>query len=76
MSSSVTIEEAQAHLIELIEQLGPGAEVVITMNEKPVARIVAEHEGTRRPRRPGSARGKLIIHAEDDEHLKDFEEYM
>jgi antitoxin (DNA-binding transcriptional repressor) of toxin-antitoxin stability system len=76
MSSTVTIEEAKAHLVELIEQLGPGGEVVITRNEKPVAKIVAEHEGTRRPRRPGSAQGKLFIHAEDDEHLKDFEEYM
>jgi hypothetical protein len=29
-----------------------------------------------KPRQPGSAIGKLIIHADDDEHLKDFQEYM
>jgi len=28
------------------------------------------------PRQKGSAKGKLIIHTEDDEHLKDFQEYM
>jgi Protein of unknown function (DUF2281) len=27
-------------------------------------------------RQKGSAKGKLIIHTEDDDHLKDFEEYM
>lgn len=30
----------------------------------------------RQPRQPGSAKGKLIIHCEDDEHLKDFKEYL
>ena len=30
----------------------------------------------RKPRQPGSAKGKLIILKDDDEHLKDFEEYM
>ena len=30
----------------------------------------------RKPRRPGSAKGKLVILAEDDEHLKDFKDYM
>jgi hypothetical protein len=29
-----------------------------------------------RPRQFGSGAGKLIILSEDDEHLKDFEEYM
>jgi hypothetical protein len=27
-------------------------------------------------RQKGSAKGKLIIHHEDDEHLTDFQEYM
>lgn len=29
-----------------------------------------------KPRQPGSAIGKLVIHADDDEHLNDFQEYM
>lgn len=35
-----------------------------------------ETEPVTRRRRPGSAKGKLTILSEDDEHLKDFEEYM
>jgi len=30
----------------------------------------------RRPRTPGSAAGKLTVLVEDDEHLKDFQDYM
>ncbi len=76
MSATVSIEEAQAHLAELIEKLGPGEEVVITHNKQPVARLISQREAARRPRQPGSAKGKLIIHSEDDEHLDDFREYM
>jgi prevent-host-death family protein len=37
---TVTIEEARNNLTELIQRLTSGAEVVITENEKPVARLV------------------------------------
>jgi prevent-host-death family protein len=40
--STVTIEDAKARLSELIEQLHPGEEVIITRDQKPVARLVAE----------------------------------
>lgn len=30
----------------------------------------------REPRQPGSATGKLVIHADDDEHLADFADYV
>jgi len=33
-------------------------------------------EPSPRRRRPGSAKGKLTILSEDDEHLQDFKEYM
>ena len=76
MSATVTIEEAQAHLVELIDKLTPGEEVVIIRNEQPIARLVGEPPHVRKPRQPGSAKGKLIILAEDEEHLEDFKEYM
>jgi antitoxin (DNA-binding transcriptional repressor) of toxin-antitoxin stability system len=76
MSSTVTIEEAQAHLAELIGRLAPGGELVITQDDRPIAKIVTEGARARRARQPGSAKGKLIIQSEDDEHLKDFEEFM
>jgi len=31
---------------------------------------------TRQPRQPGNCKGMLTIGADDDEHLKDFAEYM
>ena len=74
--STMTIEEAQAKLSEVIDKLAPGEEVIITRNEHPVAKLVGQQRPIRKPRRPGSAKGKLVILAEDDEHLQDFKDYM
>jgi prevent-host-death family protein len=73
--STVTIQEAQAKLPDLIRQLAPGAEVVITDNNQPVAKLVASR--IEKPSAiPGRGKGMLTILAEDDEHLEDFKEYM
>lgn len=75
MSATVTIEEAQAHLPELIAKLVPGEDVIITRNDQPVAEL--RPLPLRKPQPQfGSCKGKLTIVAEDDEHLKDFQEYM
>ena len=59
MPTTITIEEAQARLRELIHQLAPGEEVVITENQQPVAKLVTERPtpkpGLRPP--PGWAKG-------------------
>jgi hypothetical protein len=48
--------------------------------EGAVVRVVSVGDGSnqtaRQPRQPGSAKGKLVILADDDEHLQDFQEYM
>jgi len=72
---TVTVEDAQARLPDLIAGLRPGESVVITRGPTPVARLTAE-EPPRVPRVPGSAKGVLVVVAEDDDHLRDFEEYM
>ena len=72
----ITLEEAQTRLPELIAKLIPGEDIIITMNDHPVARLSGIPQPVREPRQPGSAIGKLIILAEDDEHLEDFREYM
>ena len=73
--STVTIQEAQAKLPDLIHRLTPGEEVVITENNEPVAKLVAS--GAEKPRPvPGRCKGMLTIVSEDDEHLEDFKEYM
>jgi prevent-host-death family protein len=71
---TITLEEAQSHLGEIIDKLPPGDEVVITRNNRPVARLVG---GALPPRpRPGLGKGMITIVSDDDEHLKDFAEYM
>jgi prevent-host-death family protein len=72
----MTIEEAQAKLSEVIDKLAPGEEVIITRNQQPVAKLVGQQRLIRKSRRPGSAKGKLVILAQDDEHLKDFKDSM
>ena len=78
MSTTITVEEAQSKLKELIHQLAPGEEVVITANQQPVAKLVSEP--AKRPSKqrpgPGLCKGMITILSDDDEHLKDFEEYM
>ena len=72
----VTLNDAQTRLPELIANLQPGEAVQITVGEKTIARLVAESERVRQPRKPGGALGTLMIIADDNEHLKDFEDYM
>ena len=78
MSATITIDEAQAKLKELIHRLAPGEEVIITENQQPVAKLVNQppkpQPGLRPP--PGLGKGWITIISDDDEHLKDFGDYM
>jgi antitoxin (DNA-binding transcriptional repressor) of toxin-antitoxin stability system len=75
--SAVTIEEAQAHLPELIDRLAPGEELIITRGDQPVAKLVGQARPDRPPRRPGTLRGSVLYLAPDfDAPLEDFKEYM
>ena len=73
--STIPLEEAQTRLAELIGTLTPGGEVVITQGERPVARLLPVESPARRPVF-GSCKGMMTILSDDDEHLKDFAEYM
>ena len=75
--SPVSLEEAQAKLPELIAKLAPGEELAITHDDKTVATLVGQSEQKPRPIPvPGRGKGKVVIVSEDDDHLKDFEDYM
>ncbi len=73
--STITLEEAQATLSEVIHRLTPGDEVVITEGDQPVAKIIpTESIG---PCRLGALRGTVLYMAPDfDAPLDDFKEYM
>ncbi len=74
--TTITLEEAQAHLSEIIDRLQPGEPLVITRDDQPVARLLAEEKPKRKPRKPGNCKGMLTIVQDDEEHLKDVAEYM
>jgi antitoxin (DNA-binding transcriptional repressor) of toxin-antitoxin stability system len=72
---AITLQIAQIRLAELIDNLPPGAELVILRDEKPIATIRAVQRSTAQPI-PGRCKGMLAVVSEDKEHLKDFAEYM
>ena len=76
--TSISIQDAQAQLPDLVHGLAFGDEVVILENDQPVARIVAAAEQPQRPaRHPGTLRGTVLYMASDfDAPLEDFKEYM
>lgn len=76
MSATITIEEAQSNLKELVGKLANGDEIVITDNQRRVARLIGERTPPSQRPGPGLCIGMITIVADDEEHLKDFAEYM
>ena len=76
--ATVTIQEAQANLSDLIHRLTPGEEVVITENDQPVARLVPTTPPAqpRKIPRLGTLRGTVLSMEHFDDPLEDFKEYM
>jgi prevent-host-death family protein len=76
--TTVTIQQAQSTLSDIIRRLSPGDEVVITENDRPVARLVPTPETpTKSPRRLGTMKGSVLYMAPDfDAPLEDFRECM
>jgi prevent-host-death family protein len=76
--TTITIQEAQTRLPELIHRLTPGEEVIITENDQPVARLVpaAPPSEPRKVPRLGTLRGTVLSMEHFDDPLEDFKEYM
>jgi antitoxin (DNA-binding transcriptional repressor) of toxin-antitoxin stability system len=73
---TVTVEEVQSRLTELIADLQPGEELVIDQDGVPVATLTRAPRATW-PCEPGSARDVPHWMAPDfDAPLDDFREYM
>lgn len=74
--TTITLQEAQAKLADLVHNLQPGEELLITEGNYPLARIIGHKVSkTKRPG-PGLCKGMITINADDDAHLQDFAEYM
>lgn len=77
MAITVTIEEAQANLKELLHQLSPGEEIIITEQHKAVARLRGELEKPVRRPPPGLGKGSILhMSADFDEPLDEMAEYL
>lgn len=72
---TVTIEQAQASLKELVDRTALGEKVVITRDNKAVVELVPVSADRPQPKF-GFAKGVLTIVSDDEEHLKDFADYM
>lgn len=75
LGTTISIDEAQVKLAELIHQLAPGEEIIITENRRPVAKLVSQPKPLQR-REPGRCKGMITLLVEDEEHLEGFREYM
>jgi antitoxin (DNA-binding transcriptional repressor) of toxin-antitoxin stability system len=73
--ATIPIQQAQAELPALIHGLAPGDELIITENNKPVARIVSSAPNSRK-RQLGSMPGTVLHMAPDfDAPLDEFSDY-
>ena len=70
--NTVSLEEAQARLPDLIHRLTAGEELVMTRNQWPVARLWPRNKSRWKARKAGNCKGMLAIVANDDQHLRDF----
>ncbi len=76
--TTVTIQEFQAQLPDLIRRLAPGDKIVITENDQPIATLTPTPTALdAKPRKLGTMKGTVLYMAPDfDAPLEDFREYM
>lgn len=75
MTTSITLSEAQSHLKEWIAKMAPGDQLLIVENDLPIAEVYLPAVQPPRPQF-GIGAGMVVEYIDDDEHLKDFAEYM
>jgi prevent-host-death family protein len=63
----VSLYEAKTRLSALVEAAAAGAEIIVTKNGRPRAKLVAIRAATRR--RPGRAKGKIWMSPDFDAPL-------
>ncbi len=73
--TQLDIIQAKADLSKLLDLAIKGEEIIITQDNKPVAKIspIVSMQGSLKR---GSAKGKVQMSSDFDEPLEDFKEYM
>jgi prevent-host-death family protein len=72
---TVNIHAAKTHLSRLLARVEAGERIVIARAGHPIAELTPVTHA-RPPRVPGMDRGRVVIHANFDDPLPAFEEYM
>ena len=72
--TKLDIAKAKSELERLVELAKNGEEIIITVKDRPVVKIVPVRE-EKRPLKFGSAKGKITMSDDFDEPLADFAEY-
>ncbi len=74
---SITVEEAQDRLSEILDRLPPGEEVVLTRDARPVATIRATPTPARELPQFGTLKGSILFLAPDFDAIPEgFEDYL
>ena len=72
----VNMHEAKTNLSKLVKRAAAGEEIIVARAGEPVAKIVAYTAPPKKPRVPGSLKGKIWIAPDFDEIPEEFEEYL
>ena len=79
MPTTIAVEDITLTLPQLLDRLTPGEEIILTRNQQPVAKLVAEQPKPLNPPRPGPGLGKgmiTFVAPDFDAPLEDMKEYM
>ena len=77
MSITVTLEEAQAHLAELLRKLSPGDEIIIKGDRGVIAKVRGEPDIPRSRPKPGLGKGGILRMSDDfDKPISEMADYM
>jgi antitoxin (DNA-binding transcriptional repressor) of toxin-antitoxin stability system len=76
MVTTIPVGQAEGHLVELLRDLGPDDQIVLTEGGRLIARIVPEGQPAT-ARRPGACKGMLeFLDERDDAMLEHFKAYL
>lgn len=72
----VNIGEAKAQLSDLVNRAVAGEVIIIARDNKPLVKLVTVASVPANARRPGSAKGQVVMAPDFDAPLDDFDRYQ
>jgi prevent-host-death family protein len=69
------VADAKAHLSDLVRKALLGEDVVIAKDNKPLVKLVPLKPSLSQDRKPGSAKGRIVVSPDFDRTPEDFSDY-